>query len=558
MIRPNVSDLSLKEKISQLLMVWGTSLMYDNSSGQNTLRSKQEMAELMEKYQYGSLWANVHSKVDFVTLDEKIDGKRPTTNEFNAWISEISQGVRLPMLVGMDSERGAGRSFSDAAEFSSALAIGAANSEELTYQLTAGDARQIKAAGVNWIWGPVVDGHNRFASISVGRSYSDDHERLIRLATAAVHGMQSEKVAATAKHFPGNDPYEYRDSHIVTTKMNLTVEEWMQTEAKPFQALIDAGVMSIMVGHLAFPDADDEMLNGNYIPATMSSKIIQGILREKMGFDGVVITDGITMGGLVSICSHEEMLIRMINAGNDILLGVGVHDFDIVYQAVCEGRISMKRIDESCERVLAMKEKLGLFEKSQEPIDIIKENTYVREINKQIAEKSITLVCDKNDLLPINRNAIKRVTIVCSSHVPETEKELEVMKKEFENHGATVKITSEVVRVQNVKQLAEENDLIVYAAQLSAHQPIGLPSLYGNTLFTYCNAFSVGKEKSIGVSMGYPYLYYDIMQGANTYFNIYNTAPENQVAFVKALYGEIPCCTSSPIDITPKRRIVYC
>ena len=136
--------------------------------------------------------------------------------------------------------------------------------------------------------------------------------------------------------------------------------------------------------------------------------------------------------------------------------------------------------------------------------------------------------------------------------------ELEVMKSEFEARGAKVDIIGNIHDKEVVKKLAEDNDLIVYAAYVAPHRPMGMPSLYGDVMETYFNAFTFGKEKSVGVSMGYPYLCHDAMAGANTFLNIYSTNPEAQKAFVKALYGEIEPTTDSPVDLEMKLRYVYC
>lgn len=157
-------------------------------------------------------------------------------------------------------------------------------------------------------------------------------------------------------------------------------------------------------------------------------------------------------------------------------------------------------------------------------------------------------------MLPLNKENIKKVTIVCSSHFSETRNEIEVMKQEFEKRGAEVQIIEEL---NDLETIANENDLIIYAVYIAPHRPMGMPSLYGKKIETYFRAFTFGKEKSIGVSMGYPYVHFDFMGGADTFLNIYSTNPEALIAFVKAIYGEITPTTKSPIDIEPKIRCVY-
>ncbi len=557
MKRPELSELSLKEKISQLLMINQYTLLQRTEIDERQQRTPLEQKEIMEKYQYGSLWATGNMKLNVPNMADINIGYKVTTAEYKEWIDKTSAPVRLPMLIGTDCENGGGVIFSDATQVSSPLSIGAAASPELAYELGAAIAREIKIAGCNWRWTPIVDLANRFCGVDVGRAYSDNPELLADIAVAHMKGMQSEGVAATAKHFPGTDPYEFRDSHIVTTEIILSLEEWEKTQAVTFQKMIDAGVYTIMIGHKAFPAADDEKLNGYTIPATMSKKIIEGILREKMGFKGLVITDAVTMAGLTSMCDYDEMLIRLINAGNDILLGINPTDYEIVEKAVLDGKIPMERIDTSCNRVLELKEKLGLFDKDDEVLNIESEAEKTRAIDVKIAEKAVTMLCN-NGIVPLNKEKIKKVAIICSTHVEQTYDEIKVMIDEFEKRGAKADLIKHLETKEIVQEIAENYDLIIYAGYVAPHRPMGMPSLYGDEMFTYFNAFSFGKEKSIGVSMGYPYLYHDTMQGARTFFNIYSTAPNSQIAFVKTLYGELPLNTHSPIDIEPKLRYVYC
>lgn len=557
MKRPKLEDLTLVEKIAQLVMVRFSVTVYEPRENDTFVkRTDEQIREIFQKYQYGS----IRHSGSYLMSTEMLEygSKKMPTAEAKRNIDVAQSAVRLPLLVALDAERGAGSEYSDCTLIGSPLAVGAADDEALTFALNAAVAREVKAAGANWRWTPIADMGNRYSSTTIGRGFSDNPDKIIKHAIAAVRGMQSEKVAATVKHFPGGDPYDIRDAHIVPTTINISLDEWRATQAKTFQAVIDAGVYSVMIGHTAFPAADDTMINGQYIPATMSEKIIKGLLREEMGFDGVIITDSVLMNSYRTICGYEEALIRSINAGNDVLLGVDPYDYEIVYNAVMDGRIPMSRIDESAERVLKLKEKLGLFdEEAPEQIDIKKQTPITAQINRQIAEKAVTLLYDKNEMLPLSKDKIKKVTIVCSSHADNTAKQLEIMKGAFEERGAQVEIVGDIPDPYTVKKLADENDLIIYAAYVASHNPMGMPSLYGEKIKTYIQAFTFGKEKSIGISLGYPYVHIDFMVGANTFFNLYSPDAETQIAFVKTLYGELPIRTSSPVDIQPKIRAIF-
>ena len=557
MKRPSLSELSLTEKIAQLLMLADEKIQYKQVNGEGQLRPKEEIDEILQRYQFGSYWHTGTVKMDIVNLAEEwATGRRMTMKERKAYIDGIQKNVRLPMLVAMDAENGIGYALSDGSIVPSPLSIGAADDVQATRALYADVARELRAAGANWRWCPVIDLVSRYTS-SICRIFSDDVDRITRICTAAIRGTEQEKVATTVKHFPGSDGVDIRDGHFSSSTMLCSYEEWNKAQGKVFQNMIDAGVMTIMVSHHSFPAIDDTTINGNYIPCTISSKVIQGLLREKMGFKGVVITDGIDMAGLTGFCAtREELLVRTINAGNDILLGVSPEDFDLVYAAVCDGRIPMERIDESCQRVLELKEKIGLFDESpEEEIDTDAAGQQISKASQIIAEKSITLLYDKQNLLPVSKENIKTVSIIYAAHYSGIGELLKVMQEEFAKRGATATISNGFSSVGTAA--VAQSDLIIYAGYIAQHRPMGFPSFSGSQLAVFNRAFSFGKEKSIGISLGYPYLHFDVMGGANTFLNLYSPDPEALRAFVKGLYGEIPFVGTSPVDIIPKLRKVY-
>ena len=558
MKRPELNELTLEEKIGQILMISQYSLFNKKVDGKNVKRSMEEIKEIMGKYQFGSFWGQGGHHMKNVNMAEETEDKSITAKEYKDFVEEMCEKVRVPVIIGTDNESGC-TIVNDGTPVSGALAIGAADDEQLTFDLAQAVAKETKATGCNWRWYPVVDIVNRYNGVSMGRTFSDDPDKIIKHAIATIKGTESVGVASTVKHFPGADPYEIRDGHFSATSINISLDEWRNTQAKTFQGVIDAGVDSVMIGHIAFPAVDDTNKNGRYLPATLSEKIIKGLLREEMGFTGVVITDGIGMTGLQAFCSYDEVIIKAINAGNDILLGVNVEDAENVRQAVLDGRIPMERIDESAERVLKLKEKIGLFDEGKkEEIDMKEQAKKTAEIDRKIAEKSITLVYDRNELLPISKDSVKNVTIVYSSHASSTRERLGAMKSEFEKHGAKVDIIEDLPENgSEVKDLAANNDLIVYAAYIGPHNPMGMPSLYGKKMETFFKAFSYGGEKSVGVSMGYPYMHIDFMGAADTFFNIYAQGAEAMRAFVKVLYGEVEPTTKSPVDIEPKLRYVF-
>ncbi len=559
MNRPALSELSLTEKIAQLLMIADERIQYKQGEKEKIVRPKEEIDEIMTRCQYGSYWHTGSVKMGIVNLAEEWGtAKRMTLEESKEYIDGLQKNVRLPMLVAMDAEMGVGYALSTGTIIPSPPSISAANDLELTKKLSEGVARELRAAGANWRWVPVIDKVNRY-SPAVSRIFSDNLDRLTDVATAVVRGTEAGGVASTVKHFPGGDGLDIRDAHFASCDLLTPYNEWKENQGKVFQNMIDNGVMTIMVGHTGFPAVDDTKINGKHIPCTASKKVVQGLLREEMGFEGVIITDAIGMAGLTTLFnSYQDMLIQLINAGNDILLGVEPEAMDLVYEAVEDGRIPMKRIEESCERVLDLKEKIGLFndEIRNEVIDIPAANKMTEEASREISERAATLLYDRNNIIPVSKDKIKDVTIIYASHYNGTGEQLEVMKKEFEKRGAKASIYNGMPPGGIDK--AAESDLIIYVGYVAMHRPFGMPTLYQGQLSIFVRAFTQGKEKSIGVSMGYPYLHKDIMTGADTFVNLYSPDPEAQKAFVKGIYGEIPFVGVSPVDLDLEYVDIYC
>ncbi len=527
--------------------------------GTDEPRSIEEQHAIVEKYQYGGFWTDQTFvyKNQHANLTEYVDKKIPSYLHRQV-TAEKNKRIKIPAIEAMDAGRaGAGVVFGDLTETCPALSIGAAASEELAFELGACIARELRCAGVSWRWAPVVDVAHRHSSAIMRSFVPDDIDLMIKLSVAHIKGMQSEGLAACAKHFPGGDRYEYRDSHFCTTTNDTPMNEWWEEQGKIFQAVIDSGVYSVMIGHSGFPAVDDSMLKGEYRPCTVSKKVITDLLKEKMGFKGVVITDAVDMAALFGrYDTRDEMVIDLINAGNDMLLGAPMNSVDVIEKAVNDGLILESRIDDACQRMLDMKEKMGMFRDDywDLPYTVEEAVAKTKAVNTEIAERSMTLVRDRRAMLPFNKDKVKNVTIVCSTHADYFFEQLEFMKECFEKRGAKVRLQRRIKSIAEMKEIDESSDLIIYAVYVAQHQPFGHMGLYGAECTTYIRAFTEGKEKSVGVSMGYPYIHYDILGNADAFINAYGTSPDIMEAFVKAVYGEIEITGKSPVELNPRLR----
>jgi beta-N-acetylhexosaminidase len=272
-------------------------------------------------------------------------------------LAPLQAHAPVPLLVAADMEHGAGQQVKGLSVFPPLMAFGAADQVRYAYELGAWTAREALSVGVNWIFGPVADVTNNPQNPIINiRSFGGDPARVAMLVDAFVRGCQDHGALACAKHFPGHGDTE-TDSHTRLGVVAASRERLEAVEFPPFQAAVKAGVASIMTAHLAVPALDDPG-----VPATLSRPIITGILREQWGYDGLVVTDALVMGGITETLDPLEAAVRATAAGCDMLLmppdAVATHG--AVLRAVEEGRLSEARVREALGRVLAAKARVGL------------------------------------------------------------------------------------------------------------------------------------------------------------------------------------------------------
>ncbi len=548
--KPLLSELTLREKIGQTAL----------GRAMNT-----DLLDL-KKYPYGFIWTLGNIEMGVINMDDKAGKEVTNRKKWLSFLKEMSAQTKVPVVAGMDCMRGIMASFSEFPPIMDPVTMGATNDEEIAYEAGRLRADHLKLVGTNWLWSPEVDLPNRMSMISLGRRYSDDPERLMRMAIADMKGIQSKRCAATAKHFPGADGLEYRDSHTSQTMLLLSYDEWMAYQGKYFKQMIDAGVDSIMVAHRAFPGCDDSKVNGKYRPATISYKMVTEVLKGEFGFGGVVITDGITMKGLINMFDGDmnRVYVEAIKAGNDVVLGVLDGYFEAIEEAVLSGEIPESRIDDACQRVLDLKEKLGVFEDDYE---IAWENDAQFEdcvrrteaFNKKVAERALSLVCDKHKVLPVSRDKIRNVAIIYTGYHDEPYENLKYMAAAFEERGAKVHIQrsfEDNYKWEEIQKLDAENDLLIYAGHIMRGCG-GLPTFRGKEVWVFEKALVAGAEKSVAIGLGSPFMYFDFFINFPAFINAYNHTQFTMEALVAAMYGEIPFAGSEPYELYPPQMKPY-
>ena len=308
-----------------------------------------------------------------------------------------------PLLISADMEKGLAMRIDGATEFAPNMALSATGNSELVHSMAEVIAREAKALGIHQSYAPNVDlNTNPLNPVINTRSYGDNIPLTIEMAKAFIDGLQSKRIIATAKHFPGHGDVTV-DSHVNLPVLQADKKRLEAIELRPFKAAIDHGVMSVMIGHLAVPE-----ITGNLTPATLSWRIVTKLLRKELDFEGLIITDALNMKALYQNYTLEDISLRAVEAGNDLLLFSPDPELthSTILSAVKNGKLSEKQIDKSVRRILLAKRWLGLDRNRLVNLNSIPRQVSIRshrELAETIAYSSITVVRDNNKYLPVRR-----------------------------------------------------------------------------------------------------------------------------------------------------------
>ena len=336
-------------------------------------------------------------------------------------VSHLQDWSRIPLLVAGNLEAGADTVLSDLTAFASPMQIGASTSPLWADRLGRYCARVARDIGLNWAFAPVVDiVFSPKNPIINTRAFGSDPELVANMGEAYVRAMESRGIATSVKHFPG-DGVDDRDQHLVATTNSLTVDDWNRSFGNVYRRMVAAGASTVMVGHIRQPAYTRELAPGiedrDILPGSLSTELIEGLLRQTLGFDGLVVSDSSSMAGITSIFERGEGLTRAVLAGCDVILGTvdTEDDFQKLLQSAECGAIPIERIDQAVRRVLALKASLGLLDgrtsatrdSEREPTNAVEESEWRREL----AGESATLVKDTASLLPLNSSRDRRTLV---------------------------------------------------------------------------------------------------------------------------------------------------
>jgi len=504
----------------------------------DTKKSNDELTEHLSKFLVGCYFVSA------------CDG-----DKLKSSIQALQANREVPLAICADVEKSA-RCFSEsAADFPSPMAMGAAHSPELICEMARSCALESRSLGVNWTLAPVVDLNLNFLNaVTNTRALGDKPERTCELLRPWIRTLQEYGLAATAKHFPG-DGIDDRDQYLCTSVNSLPMEDWETTYGRIWRQVIDDGVMSIMPGHISLPawQGFDEDV-AECLPATLDKRLLTDLLRNRLGFQGVIISDAAVMVGLSSRAPEDEQIVKFVEAGGDVyLFADSLKDRERLLRAFRSGRISEERLRESASRVLAMKRKLGLFENPFGRSPSADEKAAANSAAMSAARQSLTLLKNKAHF-PLNPQKVKRVLTVTLRYANESRKPDDLTRFDEALRSRGIQVDHLINPSHyDIKTKAPAYDVVFMNYYVTQHMKIGTMRLIEHFPFTYWRSFAAGHTCVCHTTFGTPYIEYDLPFIDNLLCAYGPEEPMQEVA-VEAWFGEFKPTATCPVTL-PKVAI---
>ena len=561
-VKDTIANMTIEEKIGQLFVNMGSS------------RDEEYLKSMVNNYHIGAVRYN--------------PGKAEEVYDQNKILQENS---KIPLLIAANTEAGGNGACTDGTYVGVEVKIAATNDKKYAYEMGRVSGVEAAAIGCNWSFAPIVDIDRNWRNpIISSRTFGADADTVLECALEYMRGIQESGIAPAAKHFPG-DGIDERDQHLSFAPNSLSVEEWDKTFGKIYGGLIEAGLPSIMAGHIALPEYvshfnPDATLKERQLPATLNKYILTDLLRGKLNFNGVVVTDASHMLGMTSTMKRRDILPTAIAAGCDLFLFFNDpdEDFNWMMEGYKNGVITEERLEEALTRILGLKASLGLHKKAKTEILPPKEEAMAKiglpenkAVAEEVADKAITLVKNNENIFPISVEKSKRILLV---GVKGTEggfgkflalmggakkTPVDIMKEMLEAEGFEVtiwespidKIAKLPVEEQReamgniyaakrpIADLTDNYDLIINIADVNPNtdQRIQWPASKG----TPDIPFYIHEVPTIFVSVQCPFHLADVPQ-VQTYINAYDNKEVTLKALVDKMLGRSEFKGVSPVD----------
>ena len=560
-----LKKLSLEEKVGQLFMISAHG-QFLNVDSPYYLYLRNEM----QQYHIGSVLFSVPYDPPFLERTQPFEAAN--------LINRLQQDSRLPLLIAADFERGLSMRLYGATEFPHSMAFGATGKPEYAEDFGRITALEARAIGVEWNFFPIVDVNSNPANPIINtRSFGGDPQQVSDFADAYIRGARAGGLLTTAKHFPGHGDTA-TDSHLGLARVTGDLARLNSVELPPFRSAIAAGVDSVMVAHLTVPALDPDP---NHVAST-SPAIVTGLLKEKLGFQGLVVTDALDMAGLTYLYTNDigRAAVDAFKAGNDVLimpadLGASYHD---VLQAVRSGEISQSQLDASVLKILEAKASVGLNRARM--VDLSRLTSIVGQpqnlaLGQRVADDAITLVRDNGKVLPLKKSppagphlpyqSVEEVhdhlvAVIFTDDVRTdagSELENELHWRVPDVH--VIYVDSKTAGAMSEDVLKAVNQAETVIAAVYANPVPGRAVTVGNQLVSSVALDSASTallqkildqaaEKTVVLAMGNPYLASDFPAVQN-YICAFSNTQVSERAVARALFGEIPIHGHLPVSI---------
>ncbi len=532
-----IDDMTLEDQIGQLFMV----------GFQGTTPSPEILA-MIARYHVGGIILfsrNIQNAQQMLELTSSLQEAARVANH------------RYPLLIAIDQENGVvqrlGRS---ATQFPGNMALGATGSEQLVYDITFATGRELRALGLNMNLAPVVDVNNNPSNPVIGvRSFGEDPRQVARLGAAAVRGYQGSGVIATLKHFPGHGDTAI-DSHLFLPTLPFTLERLESVELVPFRSGIEAGADCVMSAHIAFP----AITRRTDLPATLSPAIIQDLLREKLAFRGVVISDCLEMRAVADTIGIAQGSVLALHAGIDLVL-ISHHyprqqaGLEAALRAVQAGELSYATVRQAIERVLWLKNQRLSWEKL--PSGTVPPRVGGEEhcrLSESAYEGSTTLVRNDYGLVPLRLQPHERIVVLA------TAKDMRSQAEDRQYSSATL-VESLRRYHENVENLTIPADIREedFAQLLATTDQFNLVIMVTANAYrdpeqaALMRAFLQSGQRVIGIAVGSPYDLLSFPQ-LRTYLATYEPSDPALVAVAKVLFGQVEPQGRLPVSMSLQKK----
>lgn len=524
-VEKNIEEMTIEEKIGQLFI----SLFY----GFDSSKAK----ELLDKYHIGGARY----------MNESSD-------KVHEFLGELQRFSKIPMLIAANCDAGGDGAIKDGTYIASGAQCEASGNEKVAYNVGYVSGKEAEAIGVNWNFDPCADILMNWRNTVVNtRAYGTTPESVIRYTSAYIKGQKESNIATCIKHFPG-DGTEERDQHIVLGVNELSIQDWEASFGKVYKHFIDEGIMTVMAGHIALPEyqykLNPKLKYEDILPATLSPELINGLLKEQLGFNGLVVTDASHMIGIAASMKRRDYVPATIAAGCDMFLFFNdiEEDFNYMLDGYKNGVITEERLHDALRRILGLKASLKLHTKQKEGT-LIPDKDGLKVIGceehlamaKEAADLGISLIKDTKNQLPIKPSTHKRIrlhTLFSEDNGNSENLVQKIIIEELESAGFEVTLNDGTSRIKGkISNLVENFDAAFVFADIVGYAEQNNYRIKWKCAMSTDIPWYVYEIPTVFVSLNFTTHLTDVPM-VKTYINAYKDTREVIRQTIKKIMGE--------------------